>query len=428
MSYYKQSDQYVTKHLLFQINQRTLDRWKNKQDSICCQSSHGNDGDHEISENSPVNIDDLSTNGTSDNNTDDESDSSSKSNTSDDNTDDESDSLSKSNISSHSEQDVYNVSEHESDTSTEENHNNVDENPDFDPDSNVDNIKHHVDLFLHQNSDLTFTEIVTRLMNLFWKHKLTKTALNDILQLSRDLLPKPNNIPKTVYQLFNVVREASPGPAIKHYYCKECRFYLGSENSVNFCTSCSKVTETKHFFEFDIQHKIRHLFEVRNLAEILNVKPHDPSIINDVTDGSEYIGVNSGNNKKPTDLTLILNTDGLSLINSAKSHCWPLMFVIAEVPEHLRDSLMIVAGIWYDTQSKPLMNTFLRPLCEKLNDSFQNGVLWTNPKTQEICVSKLVAPLFIVDAPERAELQNTLYFSGKYGCNICEIKKKRADP
>ena len=115
------------------------------------------------------------------------------------------------------EQDVYNVSEHESDTSTEENHNNVDENPDFYPNTNVDNIRHHVDLFLHQNSDLNFTEIVIRLINLFWKHKLTKTALNDILQLSRDLLPKPNNIPKTVYQLFNVVGEAPSGPAIKHY-------------------------------------------------------------------------------------------------------------------------------------------------------------------------------------------------------------------
>ena len=70
------------------------------------------------------------------------------------------------------------------------------------------------------------------------------------------------------------------------------------------------------------------------------------------------------------------------------------------------------------------MDTFLRPLCEKLNDSFQNGILWTNPKTQETFVSKLVAPLFIADAPARAELQNILYFSGKYGCNICEIEKK----
>ena len=63
------------------------------------------------------------------------------------------------------------------------------------------------------------------------------------------------------------------------------------------------MTETKHFFEFDIRNKIKHLFEERNLAEILNVKPHDPNIINDVTDGSEYIRVNSRNNKNPTDLT-----------------------------------------------------------------------------------------------------------------------------
>ena len=47
------------------------------------------------------------------------------------------------------------------------------------------------------------------------------------------------------------------------------------------------MTEKKHFFEFDIQNKIKHLFKVRNLAEILNVKPHGPNIIDDVTNGSE---------------------------------------------------------------------------------------------------------------------------------------------
>ncbi|CAD6240875.1 GSCOCG00012589001-RA-CDS, partial [Cotesia congregata] len=43
-------------------------------------------------------------------------------------------------------------------------------------------------------------------------------------------------------------------------------------------------------------------------------------------------------------------------------------------------------------------------------------------------ISKVVAPLFIADAPARAEIQNIQYFSGKYGCNICEIKQKRCQP
>lgn len=45
-----------------------------------------------------------------------------------------------------------------------------------------------------------------------------------------------------------------------------------------------------------------------------------------------------------------------------------------------------------------------------------------------MCISKIIAPLFIADAPARAQIQNILNFNGKYGCNICEIKTKRCKP
>lgn len=99
--------------------------------------------------------------------------------------------------------------------------------------------------------------------------------------------------------------------------------------------------------------------------------------------------------------------------------------MIAELPEHLRESFIVITGLWYDANSKPLMNTFLQPFCQKLKECFHNGISWTHPTTKEIHTSKIIAPLIIADAPARAQIQNILSFNGKFGCNICEIKSKR---
>lgn len=100
------------------------------------------------------------------------------------------------------------------------------------------------------------------------------------------------------------------------------------------------------------------------------------------------------------------------------------MFTIAELPEYLREAFIIIIGIWYDTDQKPVMNTFLQPFCKKFITCFHEGITWTHPKTNDVCVSKIVAPLFIADAPARAQIQNIINFNGKFGCNICEIKTK----
>lgn len=166
----------------------------------------------------------------------------------------------------------------------------------------------------------------------------------------------------------------------------------------------------------------------KKLAEKLKAPSflRDRTVISDITDGDEYIRVNSREGRNKYDLTLILNTDGLALVKSAKSHCWPLMCTIAELPEHYRDSFILYLAVWYDNDCKPSMNTFLQPFCLKLKQCFNSGIQWIHPVTKESITSTVVAPLIIADAPARAQLQNVLNFNGRYGCNICEIRTKRS--
>lgn len=55
------------------------------------------------------------------------------------------------------------------------------------------------------------------------------------------------------------------------------------------------------------------------------------------------------------------------------------------------------------------------------------SVEWIDPSSSAKNKNKVYAPLFLADAPARAQLQNVLNFNGTYGCNICEIKTKRCD-
>lgn len=261
---------------------------------------------------------------------------------------------------------------------------------------------------------MTVDESVVRILDLYIQNKWTKSSLTDCLTLLQEMLPENNLMPTSVYKLFQHVKECAPPLSIiKHYYCKSCFYYNAASDKVIQCQSCQAQS--------DICEQIKYMFEHRNLADKLKIRPRQEDVISDITDASEYCRVNARLDKQKFDLTLILNTDGLALVKSSKSHCWPLMFMIAELPQHLRESFLVVIGLWYDTDKKPPMNTFLRPFYYKLKKCFDDGVTWVYPKTQETIISKIIAPLIVADAPARAEIQNILNFNGQFGCNICEI-------
>lgn len=169
---------------------------------------------------------------------------------------------------------------------------------------------------LFDNSPITVDEYILDLLNLYVEHKHTKASLAQMLKLVLKPLPENNLMPKSVYHLFKYVEDLSPPCCIrKHYYCRVCYFYNGCDQSLKNCLSCES-TDLSYFFELDIADQIKHIFEHRGLAEKLRVPTfNDNNIsISDITDGSDYIRVNMRQDRKKYDLTLMLNTDGLSLV------------------------------------------------------------------------------------------------------------------
>lgn len=285
------------------------------------------------------------------------------------------------------------------------------------------------DELIHDDSDKTVNKIVLHCLNLFVKEKISKSALAGVLSITHEILPEHNRMPKTIFKLFKHLRDQADIPVVtKHYFCKICHQSDYIDKMQRNCSYCDGNKEISFFYELDIVNQIKNMFGTRNLASILKTSNNrDKNIITDITDGTEYRRINSREGRGKFDLTLIFNTDGLSLVKSAKSQCWPLMYSIAEIPAHHRDTFISIIGLRYDKEMKPPMNMFLQPFCEKLKKCFESGIEWTHPETGEIIISKVAVPLFVADAPARAQLQNITNFNGKYGCNICEIRTKPAE-
>lgn len=168
------------------------------------------------------------------------------------------------------------------------------------------------------------------------------------------------------------------------------------------------------FFKEILGKLLNFFFEELKLAEKLQSPSisNENNVITDITDGSEYRRINSRNYLGVYDLTLILNTDGISLSKSSKTNCWPLMITIAELPENLRSNFITPIGLWCDGKCKPTMNTFFKPFCDKLTNYYNEGIKWTNSRNGDEIVSK-------------ALIQNIQNFNGNFGCNMCELSMKK---
>jgi len=280
---------------------------------------------------------------------------------------------------------------------------------------------------LYSNSYMTVDTAVLHLVNIYIANNKTKACLINDLRFLTFALPKPNRMPKTVFKVFEYVKQrAPPFKVIRHYCCKVCQFYYGT-NKKRLCKACNSDIGYILFVEIDIISQIQYLFECKHLADTLDSafqhRNTDTNIISDITDGSEYKRTNI--NRKQYDITLMLNTDGACIKKSSTASLWPICFMIAKVSPHLRRFFLTCVGIWY-ADTKPEMNTYLRPLCLKLRSCFkEGGITWTHPRTNMSYKSLIRVPLIIADAPARAMVLNMQNHNSKYGCHTCEIKTKK---
>lgn len=100
------------------------------------------------------------------------------------------------------------------------------------------------------NSGMSVDTAVFNFINIYITNNKTITCLQDDLHFLTSMLPKSNRMPKTVFKLFEYIKQqAPPCKIITHYCCKVCQFYYGTSKEA-LCKACNIGYRLYSFFIF----------------------------------------------------------------------------------------------------------------------------------------------------------------------------------
>lgn len=114
---------------------------------------------------------------------------------------------------------------------------------------------------LYQDAPVTVAESCLLLMAFAVRHKLSGTALEDLLELVCFHCPKPN---KCITELkeFQLFFQALKHPVIKHFYCSNtiCKVYIGTSQPASGakCPVCGTIVScSSYFIEIPIEEQLK---------------------------------------------------------------------------------------------------------------------------------------------------------------------------
>ncbi|OXA56421.1 hypothetical protein Fcan01_09176 [Folsomia candida] len=253
------------------------------------------------------------------------------------------------------------------------------------------------------------------------RHKITKTALSDLLNLINFHVPHGVTIPTSTY-LFDKEVGGDYSRIQKVAYCKDCKVEIKEDDSK--CGKCQVpttfstcLTRGNFFVSFDIKKSLQGLLQIqaiqKSLAENLTRRQMGAvSEIRDIIDGDMYHGLGL----KDNDISCSINTDGVSIFNSSKYSIWPLLISINELGYQLRRKYTILAGLWFGDE-KPNFDIFLAPFIQQAIELSRNGVNWMFKDVKKY--SRVYFPLLAADSVARCQLQGINQFNGEHSCPWC---------
>lgn len=213
-------------------------------------------------------------------------------------------------------------------------------------------------------------------MTHFMKHKLTFDCLEDTAKLMNSMPGTTVKIPETKYTLLKAFNLFNTFKHQYHIYCKNCKHhakYLPNDNNQSTwaCVKCDaelKLAHKTYFVYINLQEQLqlilsRHWEKIEAYNAV--IQEDDCENIRDTYSGTL---ISTSLKKKVTQLSLMINTDGLCTKKSSNSSVWPLQIICNFLPpriRYLKENILCVA--FYSDIHKPDMPTFLSLFLLRLN-------------------------------------------------------------
>ncbi|CAD6234322.1 GSCOCG00012392001-RA-CDS, partial [Cotesia congregata] len=290
---------------------------------------------------------------------------------------------------------------------------------------------------MFQVSSLSVWQVLNMTMAIVLRFHLSDEAHQAILELIKVLAgPDFKNFSISKYNINKLFSQVDD--FVKYiFYCTVCNTRLAKPIPMNTnmrkkvqCKKCKKryITSKKaenFFVTVDIKSQLKNLLSKSTVQNLINNNNRNqvPETITDVYDSQRYINdeyMKSIKTEEHISLTLNVNLDGAPLFKSSKKSFWPIQCIVNEIPQSIRHTFMLLAGLWY-TSVEPkadFMNLYLKSFVTQIKNLMKNGIKIVTEAGNTITYYCTIFT-FPVDSVARPILQNRLQFNGFFGCSWC---------
>ncbi|WAQ98464.1 LOW QUALITY PROTEIN: hypothetical protein MAR_022837, partial [Mya arenaria] len=237
--------------------------------------------------------------------------------------------------------------------------------------------------------------------------------------------------------LKNLASILSPDTNFKHcsgkmdlrsfHYCEKCQTVFPENNPDSFeCSECHGLRyegdqnfQQKYnrkprceFIIANIEQQLKHILEKPGMA----LHQQGDSVIHDIIDGSCYKELCEEGKflSEESNLSAIMNTDGVPLYFLSKVKLWPIFLAINEIPplhRFARDNL-IVAGMWQGKSTPTPFQHYMSYFANEMNKLSIDGTFICPPNSNRTNV-KLSVLLATLDLQAKAYISNMSMHNGE---------------
>lgn len=114
---------------------------------------------------------------------------------------------------------------------------------------------------LYEDSDIRANQALLDILKVYIEERWTKASLDKSIKLCKRMLPQPNALPSSAWTALNKLQKLTGTySSTLHRFCVQCKGFV----------TCGCTDSVTSFYSFSLEDQIKHMFEQRNLAIIID--------------------------------------------------------------------------------------------------------------------------------------------------------------
>lgn len=276
--------------------------------------------------------------------------------------------------------------------------------------------------------------VLEKLKTHFVENKLTYQCLEDTAKLMNSMPGAIIQIPTTKYLLLKAFMPSNSS-AYKYYiHCEKCKTYVKClpDNTKTDKWKCENLRNNimcgqklmrcaKNYFVYmNLEPQLRQILEKHWDAIVDYNNQIQSDMCENLCDAYSGTFVQNSLQKKVNVLSLMINSDGISLKKSGSSSVWPLQVICNFLPPKIRYRLEnILCVSFYYQKQKPDMLDFCEPFAEEVDRLQARGFVFRQR------VFKAAITSAVLDLPAKASFQQLTQYNGYFSCGYCLQKGEK---